>query len=105
MAIVAPEYRKTKKEIAVLLNHLQDVGITAEVLLMIDYAYHNTDDNYNDGLSFLDRLYTKLSVYFPIQWNVENLKSVIESSNDPSRTFVDILNEILTDQMIECYGV
>ena len=105
MAIVAPEYRKTKEEIDSLLNDMQDVDITPEVLLMIDFAYHNTDRNYDHGLSFLDRLHNKLSIYFPIHWNIQNLKITIRNSNNPSGTFVDILNEILTREMIDWYGV
>jgi hypothetical protein len=105
MAIVSPEYRKTKEEITDMLNYMQDVDITPEVLLMIDFAYHNTDNNYDGGLSFLDRLHWKLSKYFPIQWNVANLKKTIRDSNNPAGMFVDILNEIITDDMVACYGV
>jgi hypothetical protein len=105
MTIVAFQYRKTKEEIQEILNDVQDNDITPEVLLAIDFAYHNTDANYNHGLSFLDRIYEKLSRYFDIQWNVENLKSTIQASNIPSTTFVDILNEILTPEMVVCYGV
>jgi hypothetical protein len=103
--IVAPEYRKTRSEINEMLNNMQDCDITPEFLLMIDFAFHNTESNYEDGLSFLDRLHWKLSKYFPIQWNILNMKNMIRNSNNPSGTFVDILNEILTDSMIECYGV
>ena len=105
MKIVTEEYRKTKEELNNILNNMQDNDITAEVLLMIDYAYHNTDNDYDAGLSFLDRLHKKLSMYFPIQWNVHNLKLTIRNSNTPSEVFLDILNEILTDEMIACYGV
>ena len=105
MIIVAAEYRKTKEEIDVMLRDMQDIDITPEVLLMIDFAYHNGDNNYDNGLSFLDRLYRKLSFYFPIQWNVENLKTTIRNSNNPAGTFLDILNEILDDAKIACYGV
>lgn len=105
MAIVASEYRKTKEEITELLNQMQDHELSPEVLLMIDYAYHNTDENYEEGLSFLDRLHWKLSMYFPIQWNIQNLKLSIRTSPNPSTVFVEILNEILSPAMIECYGV
>ena len=88
-----------------MLNNMQDVDITPEFLLMTDFAYHNTDNNYDEGLSFLDRLHWKLSTYFDIAWVVENLKSTIRESNTPSATFIDILNEILTDEMVVCYGV
>lgn len=103
--IVAPEYRKTKEEIDVMLGDMQDVDITPEFLLMVDFAYHNGDKNYDHGLSFLDRLHHKLSMYFPIQWNIPNLKKMVRESNNPSGTFLDILNEILDDAKIACYGV
>jgi len=105
LPIVDLKYRKTKNEIVHMVRELEDMNITPEILLMIDYAFHNTDDNYEDGLSFLDRLHHKLSTYFPIQWNISNLKDMIQNSLNPSKTFVDILNEILTDKMIMVYGV
>lgn len=103
--IVAPEYRKTRTEVGEMLDRMQDADVTPEFLLMVDFAYHNMDSNYEDGLSFLDRLHWKLSKYFPIQWNVQNLKSTVRSSSNPSGTFLDILNEILDDAKIACYGV
>ena len=105
MIIVTAEYRKTKEEIDEMLKDMQDIDITPEVLLMIDFAFHNGDKDYDHGLSFLDRLHHKLSMYFPIQWNVENLKTVVRNSNNPPGTFLDILNEILDDAKIACYGV
>lgn len=105
MIIVTAEYRKTKEEIDEMLKYMQDVDITPEVLLMIDFAYHNGDANYDGGLSFLDRLHHKLSMYFPIQWNVANLKAVVRNSNNPPGTFIGILNELLDDAKIACYGV
>lgn len=106
MAIVASEYRKTKAEVNSVLDSVRnDRDVDVKLLLTIDYAYHNTDKNYEDGLSFLDRLHSKLSKYYPLQWNINNLKNTIRSSNDPSCAFLDCLNEILTDDMIVCYGV
>jgi len=105
MAIVDYNYRKTKTEINEILKNIQENEITPELLLMIDYAYYNTDPDYDDGLSFLDRLHRKLSMYFQIQWNVKNLKKLVRNSNNHSSTFIDILNEILDSEMIECYGV
>ena len=105
MAIVSAEYRKTKEEIDDMLKNMQDIDITPEILLMIDFAFHNTDRNYDHGLSFLDRLHRKLSIYYPIDWNVENMKLTIRNSNNPAGMYLDILNEILKDDMIACYGV
>jgi hypothetical protein len=105
MPIVAAEYRKTKQEVTDLLSNMQDIDITPEFLLMTDFAYHNADNDYDEGLSFLDRLHWKISIYYQINWNVVNLKNTIRASNNPSETFVMILNEILTDDMVACYGV
>lgn len=105
LPIVSLEFRKTKDEIVDVIRGVQDTEITPEILLMIDYAFHNTDDNYDHGLSFLDRLHKKLSKYFDLQWNIPNLKDMIRSSTYPCMTYLDILNEILTDKMIMVYGV
>lgn len=105
MPIVSQQNRKTKAEVRVMVADMQTIDITAEVLLMIDYAHHNTDNDYDDGLSFLDRLQSKLSGIFAIQWNIQNLKKFVRDSNDPAQMFLDILNEILTDEMMMYYGV
>lgn len=103
LPVIAPEYRKTKAEMDVVIDNVDN--ITVETLLMIDYAYHNTDKNYEDGLSFLDRLHWKLSMYFPINWQPQNLKDIVRNSASPAITFVQLLNAILTPAMIDCYGV
>jgi hypothetical protein len=105
MSAVSQQNRKTKAEVTLMVAEMQHIDITPEVLLMIDYAYHNTDNDYDDGLSFLNRLHSKLSQAFPIQWNVQNLKHYVRTSNDPAETFLDILNEILTANMIVYYGI
>lgn len=103
LPVVAPEHRKTKAEMDDIINNAQN--ITAEILLMIDYAYHNTDQNYDAGLSFLDRLHWKLSMYFDVHWHPQNLKDIVRHSANPAETFLQLLNTILTQQMIDCYGV
>ena len=102
---VSPNYRKTKMDIATMLEYIHNIEITPETILMIDYAYHNEDEDYDGGLSFLDRLYKKLSNYFEINWDVEYLKELIRNSEHPSEDFVTVLKEILTEDMVECYGV
>ena len=103
--LVPEEYRKSPEEIANLWAYMHNIDITPEILLMIDYAYYHEDPNYGDGLSFLDRLYNKLSKYFNINWNVENMKILIRTAEDPSSEFIVVLNELLTEDMIDCYGV
>jgi hypothetical protein len=103
--IVAQEYRKSQAEVMNMISNFQPIDFTPQTLLTIDYAFHSEDVDYDSGLSFLDRLHWKLSMYYPIQWNIQNLKNMIRNSNNPASTFVDVLNEILTDDMVTCYGV
>ncbi len=106
MEIVAPQYRKTIEEVHRMVNNMpDDYNVSPAELLMIDFAYHNSDVDYDDGLSFLDRLYSKLGHHFDIRWNIANLKLMIRGSKTPSITFVDVLNELLTQDMIEFYGI
>jgi len=103
---IAEEYRKTKQEVDSILDNMEDeYELTPEILLMIDYVYHNEDDDYEGGLSFLDRLHKKLSLYFEIQWNLPVLKNMIKSTDNPQAAFIYILNELLKPEMISIYGV
>lgn len=102
---VPEECRKTIEEVTSILKNMKDNDITPKVLLMVDYAYHNTDNDYEDGLSFLNRLHTKLSRCFLIEFDLYILKQKTSYSNNPSVDFLDGLNKILTDKMIEYYGV
>lgn len=103
--IIAPQYRKTKEEISSMLNYIHNIDITPEIIVMIDYAYHNTDDNYENGLSFISRLHNKLSKYFEIDWDIENIKQAIVWSNEPTVTYIEVLKQLLTQEMIDWYGV
>lgn len=103
--VVAPQYRKTTQEIKSMLNYIHNIDITPEILVMIDFAYHNRDDNYENGLSFLDRLYGKLSKSFDIDWDLENIKNAIVWSNEPSVTYIEVLKQLLTQEMVDWYGV
>lgn len=51
-------------------------------LLMIDYVYHHQDANYDNGLSFLDRLYNKLGQFHPNWEDLTQLKESIVDSID-----------------------
>ena len=98
-------YRKTKMDISNMLGYIHNIDITVETLLTIDYAYHHEQADYEDGLSFLNRLHKKLSNFFELSWDIEYLKKIIKESEDPSQAFVEVLKEILSEDMIECYGI
>ena len=102
---VSSIYRKTKMDITRMLEYSHNIEATVETLVMIDYAYHNEDENYQEGLSFLDRLHKKLSNFFEISWDVEYLKDLLRKSENPSEDFIAVLKEILTQEMMECYGI
>jgi len=80
-------------------------NITAYDLIAIDYAYHCEDDDYDNGLSFIDRLHWKLSIYFDINWSPQGVRSYIMSSEDNKQTYSTVINQLLTQEMIDCYGV
>jgi len=62
-------------------------------LLMIDYVYHHQDPNYDNGLSFLDRLYKKLSEFHPNWEPLHELKDSIYDSIDYTNVIKNILRK------------
>jgi len=86
-------------------KYLADVNITSNDLISIDYKYHCNDENYDNGLSFIDRLHKKLSIYYTLDWEIGELKDYIYHARDEKHTYAYVVNEILTQEMINCYGV
>ena len=105
MLLVPEQYRKTREEIDNMLSYMHNIEITPEILLMIDYAYHHEDENYGDGLSFLDRLYKKLSKYFELNWPLDTMKNTIRNAPNPPAAFEHMLYIMLDENMMECYGI
>lgn len=79
--------------------------VSVEDLLNIYHHYHHKDANFEEGLGFLDRLHKKLSLYFPIQWDIPAMKKIVQESGIPQLAYVNLLREILTQEMIDVYGV
>jgi hypothetical protein len=78
---------------------------TWETLLMVDYMFHHQDNDYDDGLSFLDRLNHKIGRFHP-EWNIEEYKDRIRNSNDPVAKYVHIVSNMLSDPTdVFYYGV
>jgi hypothetical protein len=70
-------------------------------LMAIDYAYHCTDKGYDGGISFIDRLYSKLHIFHP-EWNLEDLKNKSRTTD----TYHLTISEMLANQSdIDYYGV
>lgn len=90
-------------EIMDLINSTTDHNSEIRALIAIDYYYHREDNNYDGGLSMLDRLAYKLRC-FDHNWDVQNLKERIRSANSPQDEFVNVLTDILASEMIGYYG-
>lgn len=105
MAYISNEYKFDKNELDNLLANLGEDEATWETLLMVDYAYHNQDNQYDNGLSFLDRLNRKLGRFHP-NWTVNEWKDSIRNSNNPTDEFIRIVSNMLENQSdVAYYGV
>lgn len=106
MAYINKTLRKSIQEVSDILEEMDDMNeVTLDTLLMIHYAYHHDDTDFDGGLNFIDKLYHKLGLYYDIYWDVESIKNFIRSSPDPQYDYHSILKQLLTSGMIHCYGV
>jgi hypothetical protein len=98
--------RVSMSEIKNYISSLQDEDtITVETLIMIHYAYHQNDEDFDGGLNLLDLLYKKLKPYYEISWDVKGMKDIIRTSCNPEEAYYDLLHQMLTPEMICCYGI
>ena len=78
-----------------------DHKITWFDLMAIDYAYHHADNDYANGVSFIDRLVQKLGHNHPF-WNIEMLKASVTDTY----SYIQVISGMLKDQNdIDFYGV
>ena len=89
---VPNEFRVDYLEAMKILNN----DITWKDLIKIDFAYHNEENDYDGGLSFLDRLNKKIG-RFHQEWDIEGLKHIIRNANDPFSMYEDIIKYMLED--------
>jgi len=106
MMYVSKQYRKnTNDEIIDLVISTDKDNLKWYDILMIDYFYHNHEDNYDGGLSFFDRLYKKLGLFHP-EWDIEGLKKIVRNSKKPISVYEDIVKHLLDDPHdIFYYGI
>ena len=106
MAYITKSLCMNIDEVSVILDQMDDINeITVDILLMIHYAYHHNDTDFDGGLKLIDKLYHKLGLYYDISWDVESIKSIIRTSPNPEVDYHIILNQLLTPGMIACFGV
>ena len=104
MAYVINHLKKTREELDVILREAGD-NVTFEHLIMVDYFYHNQNADYDDGLSFLDRLNKKIG-RFHQDWDIELMKEQIIYSKYPIQMYLDTIQNMLRDRSdIAYYGV
>jgi hypothetical protein len=75
------------------------------IMIIIDHIYHHNEEDYDGGLSFLDRLNKKLGEFHP-EWNIEEYKNDIRNAQCPELRYIDIIEMMLEkedDRMY--YGV
>lgn len=100
---------ETQQDLDKILKYLknpnEEIGlIPPRVLIMIDYLYHRNDTNYDNGLSFLDRIYAKIGQFHP-NWVIDQLKNLIVNSNGPEKTYEEVI-EMMFKNPSDCvyYG-
>lgn len=81
-------------------------GPTVANLISIDYAYFNDSEDYDNGLSFLDRIYAKIGRFHPEWEDINILKNRIQTSDDKESEYMDIINMLFEiPEDIAYYGI
>jgi hypothetical protein len=106
MMYVPTNFQVTNDEVDTILNSLEDdYTITWNHLLMIDYVYHNTENDYDGGLSFFDRLNKKIGLFNP-NWDIDEFKKTIREHANPTEAYATIVRTMLKNQEdINYYGI
>ena len=80
-------------------------NITPLLLIKIDHFYHTHLDTYDGGLSFLDRIATKIE-RFHWHWKIEKMKQRIRQSPTPQLEYVAVISEMFSGKgMLAYYGL
>jgi hypothetical protein len=105
MMYVSQEFRVSNDVLADRIQQLGEDDPSVDILLMVDFVFHHQDDDYDGGLSFLDRIYTKLRQFHP-DWNVAVMKETIRTANDPVTEYLYVIDTMLgnADDRF-CYGM
>jgi hypothetical protein len=80
----------TADEMDEFIKKFDQANPTWSDLLTIDYFYHHHMSDYDGGLSFIDRINTKIGHFHP-EWNIADLKNCIKISNDPVSVYSNII--------------
>lgn len=102
MSLLPDKYKVSKDDLDSILNDLGDREPTWYHLLMTDYVYHHRDYDYNNGLSFIDRLMKKLGPLHP-EWNISDLYDGVLYSGNVMNAYVNTIEYMLSDHSDICY--
>jgi hypothetical protein len=80
-----------------------DCDATYELIATIDHAFHSGEADFNGGLSLFDRLHNKLSRYYNITWEPQTVREIIATYGPD--LFMPMLRELITVEMLNCYGI
>lgn len=103
---VANEYKiETSNDMEAFVKKFDIINPIWSDLLTIDYFYHSHMSTYDDGLSFIDRIYSKLGKFHP-EWNVTDLKNCVIYARNPVSTYSDIIRFMFSDHRdVMYYGI
>ena len=105
MAYIPDNFQASEVDIQNDINNLGDNVCEFDLLIKIDYCYYHQSNNYDGGLSFLDRINRKLGQFHP-EWNIENMKNNIRNANDPCEEFIRTIDFMFSDiRDITYYGL
>ena len=91
---------KTSEELDDYVSYYVQDAFHWEVFLMIDYNNHHKDNDYDGGLSFINRIYDKLGWYHT-EWNVEEIRNSIKTKKD----YISAISDMLGDEESCMYGL
>lgn len=103
MIYIPKHLRVTKDE---LEDPLSQNDITLSDIVKVHYAYTHDKPDFDGGLNLFDKLKKKLNLYYSNvkNWNLTEMKDRIRNSAYPDIEFMLVLDEILMQDMINCYG-
>lgn len=107
MMYVPQDLRVSKDNLTNEINQLgEDELATVQLLVKVDYVYHHHENNYDGGLSFLDRINRKLGRFQDNNWDIQQMKDQIRNSNNPHGEYMWVIGQMFSDvRNIAIYGV
>ncbi len=97
--------RASRNDIDDEIRNLGENLGTYDLLVKIDYHYHHQDNDYDGGLSMLDRIKRKLGRFHP-EWDIESMKNDIRNASDPIAEYAWVINLMFASESdIAYYGL